>query len=144
MSEVSEQHWTCRTREQFDAFVSHVVELWDFEKPLLIKWSVGEKKSLGQNALIHVWIRHITLHMNKLPGNDYDEETVKTYLKRKYGVRIESKDLITGEPMPELKSYSRYDKGEMTHHMNLVAEFAARIGCTLPIWGEYENLRGAA
>lgn len=141
---MSEQHWTCRTREQFDAFVSHVVELWDFEKPLLIKWSVGEKRSLGQNALIHVWIRHITLHMNKLPENDYDEETVKTYIKRRFGIRIESKDLLTGEPMPALKSFSRYEKGEMTALMNKVEEFAAHIGCTLPMWGEYEQLREAA
>jgi len=141
---MSEQQWTCRTREQFDAFVSHVVELWDFEKPLLIKWSVGEKRSLGQNALIHVWIRHITLHMNKLPENDYDEETVKTYIKRRFGIRIESKDLLTGEPMPALKSFSRYEKGEMTALMNKVEEFAAHIGCTLPMWGEYEQLREAA
>jgi len=87
---MSEQHWPCRDRSQFDAFVAHVVETWDFAKPLLIKWSVGEKRSLGQNALIHVWIRHITLHMN------------------------------------------------------LVSEFAAYIGCTLPMYGEYLELRGAA
>lgn len=36
---VSEQHWPCRDRSQFDAFVAHVVESWDFAKPLLIKWS---------------------------------------------------------------------------------------------------------
>lgn len=141
---MTEQHWTCRNRAQFDAFVAGVVESWDFAKPLLIKWSAGEKKSLGQNALIHVWIRHITLHMNKLPENDYDEETVKTYIKRRFGIRIESKDLLTGEPMPALKSFSRYEKGEMTALMNKVEEFAAHIGCTLPMWGEYEQLREAA
>lgn len=141
---MSEQQWPCRAESQFDLFVNHIKQNWDWSKALSIKWSVGEKKSLGQNALIHVWIRHITLHMNKLPDNDYDEETVKTYIKRRFGIRIESKDLLTGEPMPALKSFSRYEKGEMTALMNKVEEFAAHIGCTLPIWGEYQDLRGAA
>jgi len=141
---MSEQQWPCRHENQFDLFVNHIKQNWDWSKVLSIKWSVGEKKSLGQNALIHVWIRHITLHMNKLPENDYDEETVKTYIKRRFGIRIESKDLLTGEPMPALKSFSRYEKGEMTALMNKVEEFAACIGCTLPMYGEYLELRGAA
>lgn len=140
----SEKHWPCRCERQFDAFVHHIKTTWDWEVPLAIQWSDGEKKSMGQNALVHVWIRYITLHMNKTAGNDYDEETVKTYLKRKFGIRIESKDLITGESMPALKSYSKYSKGEMTAHMNQIAEFCAHIGCTLPVWGEYEQLRAAA
>jgi len=94
--------------------------------------------------LVHVWIREITKHMNMLPNNDYDEETVKTYLKRRLGTVIDSKDLVTGLPMPALKSYTRYEKGEMTEHMNKIAEFAASIGCTLSIWGEYESLRDMA
>jgi len=142
---MSEQHWTCRTREQFNAFVSHVVELWDFEKPLLIKWSVGEKRSLGQNALFHVWIRHLTLHMNKkTPQINYDEDAVKTYIKRRWGIRTVFVDPITGEEMPSLKSTGKYEKGEMTALMNKTEEFAACIGCTLPMYGEYLELRGAA
>lgn len=83
---MSEQHWPCRTRSQFDAFVSHVVETWDFAKPLLIKWSVGEKRSLGQNALVHVWFRAIANHLNsKQKAYEYTEEDLKDYLKKNYG-----------------------------------------------------------
>lgn len=141
---MSGEGWVCRSVTQLDAFYAHMAKNWDWSKPLSIQWSDGIKKSMGQLALIHVWIRAITLHMNKLPGNDYDEETVKTYLKRRFGVRIESKDLVTGEPMPALKSYARYEKGEMTQHMNQVAAFAADIGCTLPVYGEYDELMHAA
>lgn len=136
--------WLCRNAEQFDLFCNHICNNWDWSRPLSIQWQEGARKSAGQNALIHVWFRVITAHMNKLPGNDYDEETVKTYCKRRWGTRIESRDLITGEPMPALKSLSRYEKGEMTALMNSVAEFAASIGCTLPVWGEYERLRDCA
>ena len=45
------------------------------------------------------------------------------------------------EPMDQL---TRYEKGEMTAHMNLIAEFAAHIGCTLSTCDEYETLRMAA
>lgn len=138
------ESWICRNSQQFDMFVAHIRETWDWSDPLSIKWSKGIQKSLGQNALIHVWFRVICQHMNKLPGNDYDEDTIKTYLKRKYGIRITSKDPETGDPMPALKSLSRYEKGEMTALMNDVSEFAARIGCTLPIWGEYDDLRRSA
>lgn len=99
---------------------------------------------MGQIALVHVWFRALTAHMNKLPGADYDEETVKTYCKRKWGTRIDFIDPITGEIQPALKSLARYDKGEMTAFMNHVAEFAATIGCTLPVYGDYESLRYAA
>lgn len=136
--------WVCRDVNQLRLCFKHLADNWDWQKPLSIEWHDGVRKSLGQNALVHVWIRLITQHMNKLPGNDYDEETVKTYLKRRFGTRIESRDLVTGDPMPALKSYSRYDKGEMTAHMNQIAAFAAEIGCTLPVYGDYESLRHSA
>ena len=141
---MSAEGWVCRNETQLLFCFEHLRKHWDWSKPISIEWHDGVKKSLGQLALVHVWIRLITQHMNKLPGNDYDEETVKTYLKRRFGVRIMSKDLVTGEPMPSLKSYANYEKGEMTQHMNAVSAFAAEIGCTLPVWGEYEDLRGAA
>lgn len=134
--------WLCRNKTQFDMFVRHIAETWDWKDSLSIKWTSGAQKSMGQLALVHVWIRHITLHMNKLPGNDYEEEAVKTYLKRRFGVKSTFKDPMTGELMPALKSYSRYEKGEMTHHMNLVSAFASEIGCSLPVWGEYNELTG--
>lgn len=79
--------------------------------------------------------------MNQLPGNNYDEETVKVYLKMKFGTRVEFIDPATGEIEQVLKSYSRYEKGEMHHHMNQVEEYAACIGCLLTIHGEYEELK---
>jgi len=103
--------WVCRDEQQLVFCFEHLRKYWDWSKPISIEWHDGVKKSLGQLALIHVWIRLITQHMNKLPGNDYDEETVKTYLKRRFGTRIESRDLVTGEPMAALKSYARYDRG---------------------------------
>ena len=141
---MSGEWWICRNLGQFDGFCAHIKQSWDWDKPLSIKWSSGVTKSLGQNALAHVWFRVIAQHMNKLPGNDYDEETIKTYCKRKWGVRITTKDPESGDPMQALKSLSRYEKGEMTALMNDVSEFAARIGCTLPIWGEYEEAMRSA
>lgn len=141
---MSGEAWTCKDEKQLLFCFEHLRKYWDWSSPISIKWSKGAQKSMGQNALVHVWIREITKHMNKLPGNNYDEDTVKTYLKRKYGVRFESKDLLTGESMTILKSYERYEKGEMTVHMNLIAEFAACINCTLPVWGEYQELQGMA
>ena len=141
---MSGQGWVCRDEHQLTMCFDHLRKNWDWKKQLSIEWHDGIKKSMGQLALVHVWIRLITQHMNKLQGNDYDDETVKTYLKRRFGTRIESKDLVTGEPMPALKSYARYEKGEMAQHMNQIAVFASEIGCTLPVYGEYETLRHAA
>lgn len=103
----------------------------------------ASQQAWGRNRFFQVWVRCITAHMNKKKGNDYDEETVKTYLKRRFGIRIESKDLETGEPMTALKSTTRYKKGEMTALMNEVEDFCAHIGCTLPYWGEYLETRRA-
>ncbi len=135
--------WICRCRIDFDAFHKRISDDWDFEKPLSIQWQEGITASMGQKSLFQVWVRCITAHMNKKKGNDYDEATVKTYLKRRFGIRIESKDLETGEPMTALKSTTRYKKGEMTALMNEVEDFAAHIGCTLPYWGEYLETRKA-
>jgi hypothetical protein len=102
-------------------------------------------RSMGQNALLHVWVREITKHLRSLPGGDvYDEDGVKTYLKRRFGRVGYVPDPMTGEAVAYLVSTSKYDKGEMTRFMNHVHEFAAGIGCTLSIWGEYEELRSSA
>ena len=99
---MSEQHWPCSTREQFDAFVAHVVESWDFAKPLLIKWSVGEKRSLGQNALVHVWFRAIANHLNsKQKACEYTEEDLKDYLKK---TTESARTLLTRKPARKCKN----------------------------------------
>lgn len=136
--------WVCKTDKQLDLFVRHVRETWDWSRPLSIKWSAGHARGMGQNALLHAWVREIARHLNRLPGNDHDEETVKTYLKRRFGRVASFPDPVTGEPMPYLISTAKYEKGEMTAFMNSVHAFAADIGCTLSIWGEYDDLRHAA
>lgn len=143
---MSGESWICRNRQQFDMFVAHIAGHWDWTVPLSISWTSGVKKSMGQNALVHVWFREIARHLNKLPGRDgmYTEDDMKDYCKKRWGIRKDFIDPMTGEEMQKLKSLGDYLKGEMTAFMNCVSEFAASIGCTLPVWGEFESLRASA
>jgi hypothetical protein len=141
---MSGEQWVCRTPEMLDAFVKQIKSTWDWSKPLALKWSAGVPKSMGQLALCHVWIRSLTDYVNARTKSDHDEDTMKTCLKRQFGIRIEIVNPITGKTEPALKSLSRYEKGEMFGFMQKLDQYAASIGCVFPYWGEYETLRKEA
>ena len=139
------ESWICKDPQAFSRFVDHIVKNWDYSKALSVQWSAGVKRSMGQLSLCHVWIRAMTDYINgRVKGTDCDEETMKTSLKREFGIRITICDPITGKDTVVLKSLGRYEKGEMLEFMQRIDAYAAGIGCLLPVYGEYETLRAAA
>lgn len=140
---MSGEGWICRNPAMLDAFVAHIKSTWNWDKPLSIAWKAGVMRSNGQLALCHIWIRTITDYLNARTGGDYDEETMKTYLKREYGVRISRVNPINGKTEATLKSLGKYEKGELHEFMTRVDVYASGIGCIFPVWGEYEELKRA-
>jgi len=137
--------WICKDAGQFDRFCAHITRNWDWSKPLSIEWQEGVKRSMGQSALVHVWIRALTDYVNgRVKGTDCDEETMKTSLKREFGIRVNITDPITGKDTVVLKSIRKYSKGELYEFMQKVDAYASSIGCLLPVYGEYDQLRKEA
>lgn len=142
---MSGEGWICRNAGQFEMFCKHIRESWNWDRPISISWMCGIKKTLGQNALVHVWFRAIANHLNATQkAYEYTEEDLKDYLKKNYGERKNFLDPQTGEEVQKLKSLSEYTKGEMTVFMQKIEAYTNNIGCLLPVWGEYEKTREAA
>lgn len=134
--------WFCRNKTDLREFFDWMLVHWDEEKPLTLSWKLGFTRSLGQNALFHRWVHRITAQINKNgKAGIHNDATIKTYLKRKYGIVENAIDPVTGEEYPYLKSTADYLVGEMYQFMNHVFEFGVSIGCTLEVVGEYEKLK---
>ena len=147
---MSGEGWICRDRETLSLCFEHLLDNWDFaSSPVMIKWDkASNSRSLGQLALCHVWIRGLTKYFNDLQVKDdngnivqTDEGTMKKELKRQFGIRIQVFSPITQKEITALKSLGRYEKGEMFDFMTRIDAYSASIGCMLPCWGEYDQLR---
>lgn len=136
--------WFCSDKRDFLEFCDWMCGHWDEKKPLTISWKIGFGRSIGQNNLFHRWVRRITAQINKNgTAGIHNEATVKTYLKRKYGIIEQAIDPVSGEEYPYLVSTSDYTVSDMYHFMNAVFEFGVSIGCTLEVVGEYEQLKNS-
>ncbi len=98
-------------------------------------------RTLSQNALFHVWMRHMAAHFT-MRGTEVDEEEMKTLMVHKF---LGTEDItINRTTIPaQLRRTSKLDKGEMQWFMDQVSAWAMDMGITLdaPAESEYMKLK---
>lgn len=110
------------------------------------------KRSLSQNALLHMWINEIVDFFIKrgrkefLSGSKMNLKNMKENLKETF-LGYEDKETVnlkTGEVKvsSQLRHTSDLDKGDFMHFLNLIEGFAREydIKLTIPVESEYYQL----
>jgi hypothetical protein len=122
-------------------FLLKRVESWDYSTPLVIKFEpYDDPRSLGQNALFHIWCREMSeVFLKKVPNAT--EEGMKFMMKSMFlGTHSISigKETYSDQVMPLPKK-----KGEMCFFMDQVYAWAAEkdVLLSLPQYNEYTALK---
>ena len=124
--------WMIRNRKDIDhvlKFFRKSLEEWDYSRP--IAWKLepySATRSLGQNALFHMWCGEMSDHFSKkVPVSPED---VKTILKNEF---LGTEDKIIGKTVipNQLRSTSNLDKGEMHQFMEQVFHWGLDHGVQL-------------
>lgn len=118
----------------------------------LIKVSWSNGRTIGQNALSHMWYEDITKHFlaggktHFESGAEMNEANMKDNLKLTY-LGCEEKtyiDLKTGEVITksELRHTSDLEKGDMTNYLMLIDAFCVQYGIYIrkPADSEYVKI----
>ena len=106
-----------------------------------------EKRSLSQNALLHMWLGEISEYLIKSGRTDATPEWVKRNLKKTYlgCEEVTYTDFITGakESTWEPRHTSQLDTGEMHIFLCKVEAWCAQFGLalTIPNGCEFQQLR---
>ena len=139
-------YWLIKRKEEIPRIISNLQAWageWDFSHPLcLTPKKYTNPRSLSQNALLHVWFDTMAAHFSKKV--DTNAEQMKSLMKYKF---LGTEDLVVGKTVikDQLRSTSKLDKGEMTHFMDQVYDWAVDHGVMLPMPAdsEYMKLREA-
>ena len=95
-------------------------------------WEKRQPRTLSQNALLHVWFRHIAIALNQQYDDDYwNADKVKDYFAMLYAT-----DEVTPEGRPWRKpvSTSKMTKRQMTEYMEKIqAEMLTEHGIRVPL-----------
>lgn len=106
-----------------------------------------ERRSIPQNATLHMWFGEISEYLIKSGRTDATPEWVKRNLKKTYlgCEEITYTDFVTGqkETTREPRHTSDLDTAEMHHFMSQVEAWCAQFGLalTIPDGCEYQQLR---
>lgn len=96
------------------------------------QWERRQPRTLSQNALLHVWFKHISIALNQKYGDDYwTADKVKDYFAMLYAT-----DEVTPEGRPWRKpvSTSKMTKRQMTEYMEKIqAEMLTEHGIRVPL-----------
>lgn len=95
-------------------------------------WEKRQPRTLSQNALVHVWFKHISIALNQQYGDDYwNADKVKDYFAMRYAT-----DEVTPEGQPWRKpvSTSKMTKKQMTEYMERIqATMLTEHGIRVPL-----------
>ena len=119
-------------------------ELAASKNGIKIKITHNGKRSLGQNAFIHVIFTEISKYLVSKGRTDCDPDWVKKMLKSKYLGWIDETfvDVVTGERTEHqvLRKTSKLDKCEAFEFTSLIIDWADSIGCMIKIPEESEHM----
>ena len=137
------------------AFYRFVQALFAEHKYLTFSWRIGEKRSLDQNALLHVWLTEYAAH---LLGKDRKSVTrgelegMKRHAKRMYYLETGFPWLVHEVVNPakpterkrDFTSSKTWKRGEMYLFLTWLQMKAATDGLILESRGEYAELQRKA
>jgi len=119
---------------QLISWLNNVCKVWDESFPLEVsckKWN--PQRSLGQNSLFHVWMEDIAKALSRRSQETFDEDWVKTQVKRRYGLTGTRKGLFSGKDEPYLISTADYEDWQMSDLLMKTQVWAADIQITLDV-----------
>jgi len=115
----------------------------------VVEFKAFNKRSLNQNALLHMWINEIVAFFIKRGKTEFNSgapmnlKNMKENLKETF-LGYEDKETVnleTGEvkTSSQLRHTSELDKGDFIHFLRLVEEWAknTHISLTIPVESEY-------
>lgn len=146
------QAWKIASLKQLEAFNEHNKKLLEKHKIITYDEPVyGAVRSLDQNALFHMWMRQVTAQMLGKKVSDIDEGELEG-TKRRFKLWFYKEagqhwivhtvlDSFTGESKKDVRSTSRFTKGQMFMFMEFVQDKAAEYSIMLESKGEYASLQ---
>ena len=129
-----------RIDEVFANLKQHILDTWDWAKPLALQVKPYEgKRSLDQNSLFHVWIREMVAHF-KPARPELDEEEMKSIVKYRF---LGTESIKAGKIMIEnqLRHTSKLKRGEMYHFMEQVNQWCLDLGLNLTVPDDSEFMQ---
>lgn len=96
------------------------------------QWLKRQPRTLSQNALLHVWFKHIAVAINTQYGDDYwNADKVKDYFAMIYATDEVTPD---GKPWRKPVSTSKLTKKQMTEYMERIqAHMLTEHGIRVPL-----------
>lgn len=149
---MKQEAFTVNSLTACTAFAQVVIQLFREHKYLTFTYRIGEKRSIDQNSLLHVWLTEYAAHLldkDKKRVTRGELEGMKRHAKRMYYAE-------TGQPWmvhevinpadPEQKkrdftSSGDWKRGEMYHFLTWLQVKAAGDGLILESRGEYADLQ---
>jgi hypothetical protein len=129
-----------RIDEVFANLKQHILDTWDWAKPLALQVKPYEgKRSLDQNALFHVWIREMVAHF-KPARPELDEEEMKSIVKYRF---LGTESIKAGKIMIEnqLRHTSKLKRGEMYEFMEQLNQWCLDLGLNLTVPDDSEFMQ---
>lgn len=144
--------WIINSEHTKKAFIANVEAL--FAEHKYITYSaprIGADRSLGQNALFHVWLTEFGCHLAKCHFSQFTDSmlegtkrSMKMHFQLHHGCPWMVHEIICPINHTAKKDYTssaRWKQGEMFMFLEWFQNFAAGYGCILESKGEFAKLQ---
>jgi len=149
---MKQETFTVNSATSAMAFYRFVQTLFAEHKYLTFSWRIGEKRSLDQNALLHVWLAEYAAHLlgkDKKSVTRGELEGMKRHAKRMYYLETGFPWLVhevvnpakPAERKRDFTSSKTWKRGEMYLFLTWLQMKAATDGLILESRGEYAELQ---
>lgn len=146
------ESWVINSDASLKAFVVNVEKLYGEHKYITYgSPRIGQDRSLGQNALFHLWLTDFGCHLAKCHYSQFTEgmmdgtkKSIKGLFYREYPrdwMIHEVECVITKRKKKDYTSSAKWKQGEMFEVLTWLQNFAATHGCVLESKGEYQKLQ---
>lgn len=133
------------------AFCVFAENVFREKKFITFSWRIGEKRSVDQNALFHLWLTELACHFAKCGKKEVSagmleglKRTVKGLYYREHPDVWMIHDIkcpLSGRSKKGFTSSASWKRGEMFMVLSWLQMFAAENGCVLEARGEYKILQ---
>lgn len=146
------ESWVINSETSLKAFATHVTNLYLEHKYITYSTPrIGADRSLGQNAIFHIWLSDFACHLAKCHYTqltdgmiDGIKKTVKGLFYKEYPYEWMVHEVIcplTKRKKIDYTSSAKWKQGEMFLVLTFLQHFAATQGCVLESKGEYQKLQ---
>jgi hypothetical protein len=146
------ESWVINSDNSLNAFIKNVNDLYKEHKYITYgSPRIGKDRSLGQNALFHVWLTDFGCHLAKCHFTQFSDgmmegtkKSIKGLFYREYPREFmihEVECVITKRKKKDYTSSAKWKQGEMFEVLTWFQNFAASQGCVLESKGEFNKLQ---